>query len=277
MASRENDSNKTESTKILNAASEEFREATKNSAELSDRGFGERYTGRQLRVHTVFTNLICHCIAVLSLIDEFEQSDHEDIAFVNHQSISVLGRAIIDACLMTLYLSNLDLGRDEWDLRRQVLFLHDLANRRRFLKAFAASIGEEDKEFMDSYPETRDSIKSRISELAKSLGYEQEEIKDLRRGQKTFINGLRGAVRETGWDVDEFDAIHTYLSNFVHSHPVSYMRAQHHGISYFEPSDFQMAQCAMVLSTCANYVSDVNERLEVFLASYDADPVGQLN
>ncbi len=255
----------------------EFRDSVEVGATISDEALGEQCTGRQIRVHTVYTNLMCHCFAVKLLIEQFDNSDGSDVSFLNHQSISVLGRAIIDAGLMVLYQSELSLSADEWDLRRQVLFLHDIANRKRFLTSGALSSGKEDTAFMQSYPEVRDGIKSRISDLGKNLGLKKSEIEDLRKGQTVFVKGVRGAVREAGWDLHDFETMHTYLSNFVHCHPVSYMRAQQHGISYFSPSEFQLMQSSSVLAMCASVVSQVNERMKVFLASYESDPIGQLD
>jgi predicted NBD/HSP70 family sugar kinase len=88
-----------------------------------------------------------------------------------------------------------------------------------------------DQLFFESYPRQKASLAEKIRRFAKPLGLAQDAIADLTNGQKVFVDGARGAAREAGLDMNYFEFSQSYLSAFVHSHPVSFMRAEEHKIS----------------------------------------------
>lgn len=215
-------------------------------------------------------------MAMSVLVEKFRNAP-EGAALLDHFSIATLARAVIDAALMVMYISEPRLTRDEWDLRRQVLFLHDLTNRKRFLTAVGRAGGPRDFAFFESYEELKIELRGKIRGLVEGLGYPGERADELVKGQTIFIEGGRGAAREAGWDVDAFEFHQAYLSNWVHSHPVSFLRADEYGISFSKPSAFQIAFSASVIDICTGCLEDATKRMGEFTGRMEADPVGQLD
>jgi hypothetical protein len=107
--------------------------------------------------------------------------------------------------------------------------------------------------------------------------FSEAKIGDLLKGQLVFIGGARGAAREAGWDVDDFEYQQSYLSNWVHSHPVSFIRADEQKLSFSCPSEYQLSFCASVLEIVIPYLDAATSRMDKFTGSVNADPIGKLD
>jgi hypothetical protein len=95
--------------------------------------------------------------------------------------------------------------------------------------------------------------------------------------QAVFIGGARGAAREAGWNVDDFEFQQSYLSNWVHSHPVSFIRADEQKLSFSHPSEYQLNFCASVLEIVVPYLNAAISRMDKLTGSVNADPIGKLD
>jgi hypothetical protein len=196
---------------------------------------------------------------------------------LDHFSLATLSRAALDASLMTMYISDPTINREQWDLRRQILRLHELFNRNRFLMAAGAKNQTPKLSFFETYEQRKVELQTRIAHLGKQLGYSSEQIEGILKGQNVFIDGVRGAAREAGWDVDAFDFHQSYLSNWVHSHPVSFLRFTEQGISFSHPSDYQLSFCGTVLEIAIPYLGKTAARMRNFTGSKNLDSIGHLD
>lgn len=251
---------------------EELESATEKLVAISADNIGKIHTGRQRRAIFVMSKLVMHNSAILSLAEEF--FDNPRSGLLDHFSIAALGRASIDAALMVMYISDPKLNRTTWDFRRQLLFLHDANNRNRFLKPLKKNGMEFG--FYENYDEIRKGLQARISDLGSSMLLSSEKISEYQNGHHLFVEGLRGAVREAGWNVDEFDFHQSYLSAYVHSHPVSFIRANEHDIQFGGASRFQVDLCGFITSTIATYSASVAERMGPFSDPALGDPIGHV-
>jgi hypothetical protein len=248
--------------------------ATEAAVAVSERNMGVYHTGRQNRALFLLAKLIAHDMSILAIIDRYRFSA-PGAALLDHFSIAALGRTSVEASLMTMYISHPTLTQDEWNLRRHILYLHDLTSRRRFLGTSAQK--RDEVPFFENYGEAKNNLKTKITTYGKAVGYSDERITEFLKGQTIFVDGARGAVREAGWDVDAFDFYQTYLSSFVHSHPVSFMRADEHKISFSNPSPFQLGICGTIADLAAGCTEDVEKRMVVFSNSDGGDPLGQVD
>lgn len=248
--------------------------ATENAVTISDRSTGKVHTGRQMRALSVFAKLITHNLAIMGLVQKFLDDSSEE-GLLDHFSVATVARASIDAALMTMYISEPKLSLDRWDFRRQLLFLHDVNNRSRFLKPLRNQGVEFG--FFESYEKIRKGIQDRIRVLGASLLYSEEKTAEYQRGHYLFVDGIRGAVREAGWDVEYFDFNQSYLSAYVHSHPVSFIKVDEHEISFSGASKFQIDLCHFVLVMTAEYTQFVVDRMETFSVPWTGDPNGHLD
>lgn len=231
------------------------------------------HTGRQRRALSVYAKFISHNMSISALLARSFQMQIGDM-FLDHFSVATLGRASIDAALMVMYITEPRLDLDSWNLRRHVLFLHDLCNRKRFLSAASKESGLRDAG-LDGYEPSKARLRQQISIFANKLGYDEAKISEFQKGNLVFICGARSAAREAGWSAHRFEFFQSYFSAFVHSHPVSYMRADEHKISFQTPSDFQYDLCRYVLDAITSYSEDVIKRMDAF-SVVEGDPLGQV-
>lgn len=261
--------------RYLVSGSENLHQALELAVAISSSRIGIEHTGRQNRALFLFAKMIAHCMTIGRTTSP-ALSDPGD-AFLDHFSVAALGRAALDSAVMTMYVSEPSLNLTEWNLRRHVLYLHDHSNRKRFLTALERDGASRDEAFVASYEPEKVRLRSKVAEHAGELDLGAPQIERLATGQEVFVNGARGAVREAGWSVPHYDFVQSYWSAHVHGHPVSYMRADEHRISFDAPSAFQLGFVAMVLESVAGYVESVADRMESFTGSIHKDPLGQVD
>ncbi|UHS55504.1 hypothetical protein [Agrobacterium vaccinii] len=255
------------------AAFAEFEKATQEAVSVSQRNIGNIHTGRQRRALAVFSKFIVHNMAIRSMMSGYS-SDPDSETLLDHFSCAVLARSSIDAALMTMYISEPRLSLKQWDFRRQLLYLHDINNRSRFLKPLRKQ--GLDVPFFDTNEDVKSDIQQNIMSLGPSLLYSQEKIAEYAKGLHLFVDGVRGAARESEWDIDEFEFNQAYLSAYVHSHPVSFMRFDEHDIKFGGASEFQIDFCRYIVTMVTMYTKSVVARMDKFSVPDKGDPNGHL-
>jgi hypothetical protein len=253
-----------------------FEIAIRDAIAISESRIGVDHTGRQNIALFIFAKLIAHCMSMDLILSNYPRV-LETGGLLDHFSLATLGRAALDASVMTMYISDPNLNREQWDLRRQIFRLHELFNRSRFLTASGAKDQAPKMAFFETYEGRKVTLRTRIEGLAKQLDYTPKQIETFVKGQHVFIDGVRGAARESGWDVDEFEFHQSYLSNWVHSHPVSFLRSADQGISFSHPSDYQIGFCGAVLEIAIPYLQKTTDRMRAFTGSEGLDFVGHLD
>lgn len=193
-----------------------------------------------------------HNLSITAIFNCYQRS-LPGSAMLDHFSIASLVRTVIDASLMTMYISYPGLNRNAWNFRRYVLYLNDLTNRKRFLQVS----DDFQHPFFVTYPERKASVQEKIKQFSKTLRISEEKVTELLKGQTVFVEGARGAVREAGWDVKQYDFYQSYLSAFVHSHPVSFIRADEQQISFSDPSYFKLTFCRHMIGASIYYTQTV--------------------
>jgi hypothetical protein len=175
---------------------------------------------RRIWANTLFFRLLMVGNSVLILCNEERRhkslGGQSDMSVLDHSSIATLARNLLEASVMFAYVSDHAISENEWLLRREVLELHKATTDYLVSKNLGDIDAAECKEKMTS-------LKNAIASdgLFKSL--KPTELQEqILRGQQQYIHGLRGAVKEAGWDVDEFNGIWAMLSSFAHSSPISF-------------------------------------------------------
>jgi hypothetical protein len=77
------------------------------------------------------------CITAMSAQALFRGHEEKRLPSLDHSSIAVLSRAIIESSIMYWYLME-EVGDEEWDFRLQVMKVHDVASRVRLFKRLIA-------------------------------------------------------------------------------------------------------------------------------------------
>ncbi|UDF29943.1 UNVERIFIED_ORG: hypothetical protein LHK14_01090 [Roseateles sp. XES5] len=242
---------------------------------VSESCIGIIHTGRQNRALFLFAKLIANNMSVVTLVQTAVLAG-KNASLLDHFSVASLGRIAIDTAIMTLYISEPSLTLAQWNLRRHVLYLHDATSRKRFLDAAVRAEGVTSQYHLEGYSERKTELHSAIDMYGAELGLPQDKLERLKKGD-VFVDGLRGAVREAGLNVDAWEHYNAYLSSFVHAHPVSFMRAEEHAISFEEPSKFQRELCGYVMEAIASCTEAVTTRVEAFCGDDAKDPLGMLD
>lgn len=258
-------------TDFFFSSKEKFELSLSKSVHLLESRSGIQHTGRQNRILTSFSKTIIHGLSIRLLYRNF-LNDASEEKFLDHFSIGALTRVLIDSAIMTLYLSEPKLSLSEWDLRRHVLFLHDLVNRKRFLTDMYASAGENNTDWHEDYKIEKKKLVSVIEARAAELNLSEDKTNNITKGNIVFIDGLRGAVREANAGVEYFSFIYTYLSNHIHGHPASFIRSHMHKLDFGTPSDYQFDFSAICLEAADKYLDITIPQVDAMTGHMDKDP-----
>ena len=85
-------------------AIEAFEKATEHAVALSESRLGVVHTGRQNRVLTAYAKTLVHAMSIQLLYNNSVRQKPE-FGLLDHFSIGALTRTLVDASIMTLYLS----------------------------------------------------------------------------------------------------------------------------------------------------------------------------
>jgi hypothetical protein len=151
---------------------------------------------------------------------------------LDHYSISVLARNIVEASLMFHYLMEDGVSDDEWALRGKILDLHDVVLKARLFKSIGAA--KEYEAFKQIMTELRGHIKNRPA--FKSV--EEKRQQGILAGHELYLRGLRSTLKLVGFESDYFDGMYAYLSSQVHISPTSFYGMDRR-INFGTPAEYQ--------------------------------------
>ena len=171
--------------------------------------------------------LTSHSVGVL--VEEFEG---KPMYYLDHGSIGVLCRTIIETAIMFWYLSE-QVSTEEWEFRLTVMNLHDATSRVRLFKGL---IPEEAKQ----QSSLRAGLKKVLAENAVFRKRNRQDRERLLGGQLLYVNEMRSLLRQMSYNEEYYDGVYNYLSAQVHSLPISYFRDKPEGdpMTYFFQSVF---------------------------------------
>jgi hypothetical protein len=201
-------------------------------------------TGRQanmprLMASYVFTRT---CVSADSLryLLRREVGESKDVT-LDHYSISVLARNIVEASLMFHYLMEDGVSDDEWSLRGKVLHLHDVVLKLRLFKSIDAA--KQYEKFRQATTELRDEIKKCPAFKELAAGRQEK----LLAGHELYLRGLRSTLKLVDIDSGYFDGMYAYLSTQVHISPSSFFETDKR-ISFPSPANYQYYSAAYALA-----------------------------
>ena len=178
----------------------------------------------------VFTRMCVTADTLLHLLQrDVEKS--EDLT-LDHYSIGVMARNIIETALMFHYLSEDGVSDQDWELRRGVLNLHDAILKLRLLK----SIGAEDQ--YQAFKEEMEKLRAKMKEKAAFKAIDAERQQKLLSGHELYVRGLRSTLKLLGFEDAYFDGMYAYLSSQVHISPSSFYFTEKR-LSFDQPTGYQ--------------------------------------
>lgn len=173
---------------------------------------------------------------------------------LDYYTVASIARSMLDASIMLAYVTE-RVTAEEFDVRRRVIELHASITRYKMFKNWG------EKNLAEQWD--RDVNEQRRLLEAKPFfnGLDGGRRQRILAGMDCYIHGLRGAVRQLGWDKKQFDAAYAYLSAHTHSAPVSFIKTTEHGISSNYPSPAQFAVALISLDYAIWALSTAGARI----------------
>jgi hypothetical protein len=156
------------------------------------------------------------CITAMSTQAIYRGHEDKRLPFLDHSSIAVLCRTIIETSIMYWYLME-EVSDDEWEFRLQVMKIHDAASRVRLFKRLIA-------EAADNQRATLEALRDQLAAMPLFQTRTEQQREKMLGGQLIYVNGMRPVVESMNFDEEYFDSVYNYLSSYVHSTPLSYFR-----------------------------------------------------
>jgi hypothetical protein len=214
--------NQTKITKLLSPGKEDWEQVATEvhfeSATLLLSTISSKIVGKPMTLAHSYASAVLGkvCLTAMSASAIYRGHEAGNLPTLDHSSIAILSRTIIESAIMYWYLAD-EVNDEEWRFRLQVLKIHDSAARVRFWKAIMPE--EADKERL-ALNELRDELK----EMPLFRGRAEQARASIRGGQTVYVNGMRSVVKAMGIDEEYYDGTYNYLSAQAHATPISYFR-----------------------------------------------------
>jgi hypothetical protein len=160
------------------------------------------------------------CVTARTLVQILDPlpTGYGDSRYLDHASVAILSRALIENVAVLLYVGNTKIPNDEWECRRSLIDLHDFVNRSEFLSKI-------DPTTLGDFPEeTLRTLRERLESNSFFQTLPPKRRQRLLDGDDMFIEGRHAAMLQLGWGDDFTRGLYKYLSNQAHSLSMSFHR-----------------------------------------------------
>jgi hypothetical protein len=151
---------------------------------------------------------------------------------LDHYSIGVLARNIIESALMFHYLSEEGVSKEEWQVRIAILNLHDATLKVRLWK------GLDEDEHYRGWKATMEEIRESLKGHPIFKAADPDQQKRMLSGQQLYVGGFRSTLKLADLDEEYFDGMYAYLSAQVHVGPTSFYWT-HKRLNFGKPASYQ--------------------------------------
>lgn len=203
----------------------------------------------------VFTRM-CVCAETLNYLLQRTISGE---LILDHYSMGVMARNIIEAGLMFHYLMEDGVSEDEWALRSDALDLHDVLIKLQLFK----SLGDEKEH--KAYRELMEEKRAKIRENGVFKCFDAQQREKLLGGGEAYLKGMRSTLKLVSLETKYFNGMYPYLSSQVHVLPSSFYFT-HERLSFGKPGSYQyyfaaysLAHARMVLTRSTKRLADSDE------------------
>lgn len=166
-------------------------------------------TGSHYYASVLFTILCVRSKSLIQLLPQ-RKSDNWDQA-----GVACLLRSILDARLCFFYLGIDTVCSDEWEVRWNVMNLHDCSRRKKLF-------GDDND---PRWNEQIEEIKQRLNGNAFFNKMPPKQQTRFLSGRENFIYSLEDISEKAGMNKEDFNWLYRLLSNQSHVYPLSFYRA----------------------------------------------------
>lgn len=203
--------------------------------------------------------VILNTLSMIKIIDTATEAPI-GAQLLDHFSVAAIARTCMEAGLMMLYITDEKIDSNQFEMRRKIFLLNDTCHRSRVFKPAEKS--------QSKIKMMREMYRRKIEELRANLESDAEFQKLLERdrnfileGGTYFIGGPRRAWRDAGLEVAEYDFYEAYFSGYLHSMPMSFIRAEMHEIDFTNISEFQYGLCGTALLVASETLDRTTSRI----------------
>ena len=213
-----------------------FQTAVTFAIKVSKLNAGYRTTTRVVLGSYLFTRM---CVTATTVSKLLEHGDQNDIDFtLDHFSIAVLSRNIIEASIMLHYLLEDGITEEQWKLRHKVLDLHNTIVRLRLFKGLRVRDGNQSQKMHERFKEVADAIRAGLAILPEFKNLDKQRRDKIMSGSELYVGGIRSILKQFNVRVEYFDAVYNYLSAQVHVSSNTYYD-MHRRINFGRPASYQ--------------------------------------
>jgi hypothetical protein len=160
------------------------------------------------------------CVTGKTIVEILEPQEHDygSSRYLDHASIAILCRGLIENVAVLLYVGDANISEYEWECRRSLIDLHDFTNRSAFLTKIKADTVSKSPE------ETLKMLRKRLEDNSFFQTLSIKRRQKLLEGQEMFVDGRHAAMLKLGWGDDFTRGLYKYLSNQAHTLAMSFHR-----------------------------------------------------
>lgn len=203
-------------------------------------------TGKHFYASVLFTRL-CVSSASLQKLSPNPELLGRDAQWDCTSACSIT-RNILECYLVFHYLCVQKVDDVEWEARWRLLNLHDCLQR---VKMFdPTNTAPKDEEAAKVVEITIDELRTN----AYFQGLTQKQQRHYLKGNKALFMSQDEIVQSYGGDVEEFRLLYRFLSNQVHSLPMSFYRVREQGRGRGVECEVEVGYTALCLEITRNYL-----------------------
>lgn len=202
----------------------------------------------------IFSRICIHASIMISNVPRSRWAKR-DYDFWDFSAIAPHVRAILEAELLFMYLSENPDSTEEWSAKLNVMHMNDCVKR---IELFTSS---DNTKALDFYHEQKDIITERLNNNPVFLYLEQGTRKRCLTGKALMIPNRDELLVKLGKDPKSFKIMFDFLSHYTHILPMSYykMEPNGRGTGCFNNYDFGYMIMGMII--CTESLTKCTDRL----------------
>jgi hypothetical protein len=161
-------------------------------AHLIGNAVGNRNTGPLRVISSWLYMRICVTGKTIAEILEPQEHDYGSSRYLDHASIAILCRGLIENVAVLVYVGDASISEDEWKCRRGLIDLHDFTNRSAFLSKIKADTTPESPET------TLKLLRQRLEDNVFFKTLSMKRRQKLLEGQEMFVDGRHASYAGVG-------------------------------------------------------------------------------
>lgn len=219
-------------------------------------------TSQHYHASVLFTHMCVKSRSLLALLPSRNQTRFMDNW--DFPSVAAVTRAIVEARLTFYYLAIEKIPRDEWEVRWNVLNLHDCERR---IRLFTNSDNiEEANAFKEVKLELQDRLNNNSHFLKMRDAMSEKQANAMLTGRDAYLESFGVIAEKCGIEKKKFDWIYMLLSNQVHVLPMSYYRTGEGDRGRGIESECEEGYIMMCISMVVHMMFSANAEMETLFS-----------